>query len=174
MFRAHFDRLKPYVARPGEKGRFDEEGRLVQLPTRTAPNFEEEDEEALPTSSSDFPVPLDDQQELQAWEQAHHHPGRPGGAIRFEPVSPPPQIPVEQGTEPSQPPPEVGPAPSPPTSHGERQPAPPEPVVEAEGGAAAAPREPLLQRITRRFRRLNPGAELIKALSPPKRRSRKK
>ena len=192
-FRAHFDRLKPYISRPGEKGPFDKEGKLTQLPEKGAPAFTDPDRgEALPTLGADFPVLDEGDLELQAWAQAHQHPGQPGGAIGFDPISPPVEAPPEplpggEGADGDQQiaGPEGGPEPPPARAPvGQRGPLVRPPLPGARGGPSApkrpsepkpAPTErgPLLQRITRRMRSMNPGLGLLKGLSPPRRQRRK-
>ena len=184
-FRAHFDRLKPYVERPAERRPFDKEGKLTRLPATSAPTFTGPTEEkAMPTVGADFPVLGDDDSELQAWAQAHQQTGQPGGAIGFDPISPP--VEPDQGWEV----PAEGPRPAPPADQpgpppDQQRVAPPRGLVgppPPESGATAqrgqeAPQKagpgPLLRRLTRRLRNMNPGLELLKGLSPPRRQRRK-
>ena len=183
VFRAHFDRVKPYVPRPGTKGPFDSEGKLAPLPAKTSPNFEEPEADPLPSVEPDFPVFSQEEQELQAWERGHASPGGPSGTIGFDPISPPVANASrsEPGNEGVPKNPEVAPQPTPQavTTASPSLPIREVPVPGFSPPRAAAdhrppPEEgPFLRRVTRRFRQLNPGTNLLKALSPTKRRGRK-
>ena len=181
-FRAHFDRIKAYVARPGTKGPFDSEGNLTPLPVKTSPVFGAQEAEPLPSVGADFPVLNQEEQDLQAWDRGHNVPGEPSGRVGFDPISPPVTEASRDDPGASNAPdrPEVAPPaflparPADPSTI-EEEVVGPDPVSPGASAGPSSPSRgsPLMRRVTRRFRQMNPGTSLLKALSPPKRRSRK-
>ena len=101
-FRVHFDRLKPYILRPGQRDPFQRAEEPSSTPEDQEAGTEGGRQSPLPTVSADDPLLehlAQEEEDLVAWENLHNEDAAAAGGprrltVRFNPVAPSVQRPT--------------------------------------------------------------------------------